>query len=124
MERLLHNPGGIVRGTVVHHNDLIGPVVERQQGPDGGLNSHALVMGRYNDGDRDIVIPRQFIFQQIAPLRAVQGGGTHRNGQKEKAGIPHHVAHKEPAGDIQERLEDLSHEVASRLSWVILRSSR
>ena len=93
-EGLPEDPGGIVPGAIVHNNDLIQPVFQVQQRADGGDDGDLLIVGGHQDSHGHIVILKQFVLQEVAPLELVQGGGAHRHGQKEKTGIPHHIENK------------------------------
>lgn len=64
--------GGVVGGAVIHHHDLIELVVQGQQGTDGGLDGHLLVVGGHQDGNRHIVVVGQLILQPVAPLGGVK----------------------------------------------------
>ena len=72
IERLGKHLGGCVARTVVHHDDLIGAVVERKQRAHRVHNGDLLVVGGHDDADGQVVIRGQNAFEHFLPAVLVQ----------------------------------------------------
>ena len=115
-KRVSHHLGGFVGGAVVHHDDLIQAVVQSQQGADGGLDGHRLVVGGDQDGHRHIVVVGQFVLQCVAPLGAIESGGAYGDGQEEETGVAHHIQDEKCAHNIEKILKQISYAHAASFS--------
>ena len=98
-----------IGGAVVHHDDLVEPVMQGQQGADGGLDGDLLIVGRHQDGHGDIVVVEELIFQQVPAFGPVELRGAHRHRQEEKAGIAHHVEDKKDTHPVKKDQQEVSH---------------
>ena len=116
----LQHLGSPVPRTVIHYNNLIELVVQRQQRPHTGFNGDLLVVSGHHNGNRHVNILMELVFQAVAALHLIEGGRSHCHCQKQKAGIADHIGHIKVPNQFKKELNSIPHEPASPsfIRWV------
>ena len=103
--------GCLIRGAVIHNDDLVERILQAQQRLDGALDGDLLVVGRNHNGHRYVIVLQKLIFQLIPASELIESGGTHRDRQEEKAGVSDHVQDKKHAHAAEEQFKRIHHQL-------------
>ena len=113
IERLGKHLGGRVARTVVHHDDLIGAVVERKQRAHRVHNGDLLVVGGHDDADGQIVVRGQDAFELLLPVPLIEVERADDDREEQKGRIADQIGDEEIAHDREKQLYAVIHTAAS-----------
>lgn len=119
---LRQHPDGVAGGAVVHHDDLIGPIIQRQQRPHRIRRGDLLVVGGNDDAHGQLIVRRQKNLQLLPPGVLIKLRRACEHGDEQKGGIAQQIEHKKPAHDLQKKLYAVVHAASSLLSAASSRS--
>ena len=111
MKCFYHHLRSTVPGSIIHYNNLIQFVIQRQKGFYSIHDRNFLIIGRDDDDNRDIVILQQYVLHPYLLLFAIKSRGTDCHGKKQKSRIPDQVDDKKYTYSVQKCLDGLHQSV-------------